>query len=85
MTGAEIALAIGVPFASGTLAFAVSWGYMRGEKQVFVTHPDHRVICHDRAEEIYSDIKKNYTKTQDQYADIMRALGRIEGKLEKQG
>lgn len=71
-----------LPILSAVVAFAVSWGYVKGEKKIFITHPDHRDICQDRAENIYADIKRNHSKTQDQYAEIMRALGRIEGKIE---
>ena len=83
MTGFEIFIACGGgTLFGGIVGGAVSWGYMKGEKKIFVTHPDHRQLCHDRAVELHSKIDNLSLKIEDQTLAIVKALGKVEGKLE---
>jgi hypothetical protein len=56
-----------------------SYGYMKGKLSSFVNWPDHREICHEKSDEINQTFKEISAL----HMEMMKAIGRIEGKLEE--
>jgi hypothetical protein len=59
----------------------VSYGYIKGKLSSFVNWPEHREICHEKSNEINNTFKE----IQSLHLEMMKAIGRIEGKLEERG
>ncbi|MFA6152925.1 MAG: hypothetical protein WC716_16505 [Chitinophagaceae bacterium] len=59
----------------------VSYGYIKGKLSSMVNWPEHREICHEKSNEINITFKE----IQNLHLEMMKAIGRIEGKLEERG
>ena len=86
----ELILGVGVPLMSGVIAFAVGWGYMKGEARIFITHPQHRDVCEKVKEgeslkraEIYETMREGLGQQNLKMDELIRAVGRIEGVIQR--
>lgn len=83
MTGIEIAIITGVPAVSLAGSMLVAWGSSRGERKIYVTHPQHREICSEKSEATFKRINEVVDAGNQQRGEILRAIGRIEGAISK--
>ena len=62
-----------ITIASASMAF----GVVRGKLYNYVSHEQHGKICHQKSTEVYG----KFNEIVKQQGEILRAIGRIEGKL----
>lgn len=80
MTGIEMAFWGGITLVPAAIAGGVSWGLVKGKMLNLIDHETHREICHKKSVEVYA----KFDKFVEQQGEILRAIGRIEGKLNGQ-
>jgi hypothetical protein len=68
--------------AAGSILVSVgaAWGGMKMGMSRFMTHEDHRKICHEKSDETNVLIEKLFDRVEQANKDISFIRGKLEGK-----
>lgn len=61
----------------------IAFGMVKGKLHSFVKHEQHRALCHEKSVEVHTKIDQIAQRGQDQRAEILQELGKIQGILSK--